>query len=714
MSENTKPIKSSAKASGKLHPAIPGIGSFLLMGVGQAINKNWIKALCFFLIPVLVCVVEFSSSNWGKYVKLQQADSLVLKVAEAENELQLIEEKLNNATESEKDKIAKQYDNAVKRYENAVNQYETSAIVTHISQQVVDYGVEAIDEEADYLGIDDEEYDWAAMFGGEEDFAEESEEDLAEEDWSELFDFGEGDEEDYYYEEVVEYQYPRYDLSPNGEKYIIRDFGGFFTKGIWGLITLGRVVLDQEYAGKIMTLNDYTSRWLTADNSTVLLGNGLITLVFVILYIMAWVLCIIDAIKERKSINETGESESFKDFVKRLWSNAYVYIMLMPAFILILFFTLIPFLYTFIIAFTNYTYRIKLGAALVEWAGFSAFGQAITDPEWLTIFAKVFLWTVFWAFMSSFTVYSLGFVNALVIESPMVKGKKFWRIILILPWAIPGLITLMLFKNAFAKDGLINQILYATGSMDGFSSFLTNIGLQGSVGPYLEAMVEGEWKTDFAPLLAQYNISEEAIRTYLETGSKELIPAGIGADVLNMFRLRNFDTPIFWFAPWYNGNLAKACVIFVNLWLGAPYHMMMIIGCLATIPKDLYEAANIDGATGWQRFKAITLPSVLSATIPSLIMTFSFNFNNFGAIYFLTGGGPAWNPSQVPDTMRVLGSSLPGQTDILISWIYKLSFTKNSEMFNVAAVYSIFIFLIVGGFAVYSLLRSKSFSEDGE
>jgi arabinogalactan oligomer/maltooligosaccharide transport system permease protein len=142
--------------------------------------------------------------------------------------------------------------------------------------------------------------------------------------------------------------------------------------------------------------------------------------------------------------------------------------------------------------------------------------------------------------------------------------------------------------------------------------------------------------------------------------------------------------------------------------------MMMIIGCLATIPKDLYEAANIDGATGWQRFKAITLPSVLSATIPSLIMTFSFNFNNFGAIYFLTGGGPAWNPSQVPDTMRVLGSSLPGQTDILISWIYKLSFTKNSEMFNVAAVYSIFIFLIVGGFAVYSLLQSKSFSEDGE
>ena len=657
MSNNTKPIESSAKASGKLHPAIPGIGSFLLMGVGQAINKSWIKAVCFFLVPVLVCVVEFSSSNWGKYIKLQ-----------------------------------------------------SGSMDEYISTQVVDYGEYAtLDDEADYLGIDDEEMDWASFFGGEEEYVEE------EEDWSAFFEGGEeyyDDEE--YVADVPQYEYPRYDLSPNGEKYVVRDFGGFFTKGLWGLVTLGRVVLDQEYAGKIMTLNNYTSRWLTADNSTVLLGNGLITLVFVILYIMAWVLCVVDAVKERKTINETGVSESFKDFIKALWSNAYVYIMLLPAFILILFFTLIPFLYTFIIAFTNYTYRIKLGASLVQWAGFSAFGQAVTDPEWLAIFVKVFLWTVFWAFMASFTVYGLGFVNAMVIESPMVKGKKIWRIILILPWAIPGLITLMLFKNAFAKDGLLNQILYATGSMDSFSKFLTNIGLQGSVGPYLEGLVSGEWRTDIEPLLVQYNISSEAIRAYLETGSTSLLPAGISADVLSMFRLRNFDSPIFWFAPWYNGNLAKACVIFVNLWLGAPYHMMMIIGCLATIPRDLYEAADIDGATGWQRFKAITLPSVLTATIPSLIMTFSFNFNNFGAIYFLTGGGPAWNPSQVPDTMRVLGSSLPGQTDILISWIYKLSFTKNSEMFNVAAVYSIFIFLIVGGFAVYSLLQSKSFSEDGE
>ncbi|HZK20634.1 MAG TPA: ABC transporter permease subunit, partial [Treponemataceae bacterium] len=209
------------------------------------------------------------------------------------------------------------------------------------------------------------------------------------------------------------------------------------------------------------------------------------------------------------------------------------------------------------------------------------------------------------------------------------------------------------FKFAFNKDGLVNQILWASGLMEPVSNALHAIGLQGQA-----------------------------------------------------------DQPIYWFDQMYNGNLARSVVLLVNLWLGAPYHMMMITGCLTTISQDLYEAAEIDGASSWHSFKAITLPSVLQATMPSLIMTFSFNFNNFGAIYFLTGGGPSYVASEIPQSMRIMGAGMPGQTDILISWIYKLSFSEGSEIFNMGAVYSIFIFLVVGGFAVYSMQRSKSFSED--
>lgn len=171
------------------------------------------------------------------------------------------------------------------------------------------------------------------------------------------------------------------------------------------------------------------------------------------------------------------------------------------------------------------------------------------------------------------------------------------------------------------------------------------------------------------------------------------------------------DNPILWFTQPYNGNLAKAVVIIVNLWLGAPYFMMLITGTLTTIPKDLYEAASIDGATGWKKFKAITLPLVLKGTAPAIVMTFTHNFNNFGSIYYLTGGGPTWVYSEIPQSMKVMGG-IPGQTDILISWIFKLSFTKNAQLYNVAAVYSILIFIFVAVFSVANLARNKAVWEE--
>lgn len=590
--DSVKPAENKTAVQ-SLNPVIPAAGSFIFIGLGQLINKNYLKALVFFLVPVLFFVIEISTSNWGKYINILSGSA---------------DEYISSQTAD--------YSLADEKKTNTVTEIKQSS-----------------DSLASLLGLgsDEEEVDWG------------SEEDL----WASADD---GTSTGY-----VEtfYEYPNYSLSRSNEKFILRDFGGFFTRGAWGLITLGRVVIGDEYAGKYMTLYDKNSRWLIADNSTVLLGNGLITLVTIILGVLVWVLGIADAYQTRIALNTSGECEPFGVFIKRIWRDAYVYIILTPALVLILFFTLIPFLFTFLIAFTNYTYKIKLGAMLIEWSGFQAFSNAVVDPAWLSVFSQIFAWTVFWALMSSFTVYVLGFINALIVESPLVRGRKIWRMILVLPWAIPSLISLILFKNILNKDGLINQILFATNLMEPVSNFLYNIGLQGRP-----------------------------------------------------------DQPIYWFDPVYNGNLAKFCVIMVNLWLGAPYHMMLIIGVLATIPRDLYEAANIDGATGVQRFKAITLPSVLAATIPSLIMTFAFNFNNFGAVYFLTGGGPVWDPTKVPESMRIIGSSMPGQTDILISWIYKLTFTQATEMFNLAAVYTIVIFLIIGGFSVYNMQRSKSFSED--
>ena len=90
---------------------------------------------------------------------------------------------------------------------------------------------------------------------------------------------------------------------------------------------------------------------------------------------------------------------------------------------------------------------------------------------------------------------------------------------------------------------------------------------------------------------------------------------------------------------------------------------------------------------------------ILHQVAPSLVMTFAFNFNNFGAVYLLTEGGPI-NPEY----------RFAGHTDILITWIYKL--TLDFQQYNVAAVVSIIIFLFLSLIAIWQFRRMNSFKTD--
>ncbi|HDY8402206.1 TPA: sugar ABC transporter permease, partial [Klebsiella pneumoniae] len=145
--------------------------------------------------------------------------------------------------------------------------------------------------------------------------------------------------------------------------------------------------------------------------------------------------------------------------------------------------------------------------------------------------------------------------------------------------------------------------------------------------------------------------------------------------------------------------IAKFTVILASVWVGAPYFMLLITGAMTNIPRDLYEASEVDGANKLQQFFEITLPMVLNQVAPSLVMTFAHNFNNFGAIYLLTEGGPI-NPDY----------RFAGHTDILITWIYKL--TLDFQQYQIASVISIVIFLFLSAFATWQFKKMKSFKED--
>lgn len=149
-----------------------------------------------------------------------------------------------------------------------------------------------------------------------------------------------------------------------------------------------------------------------------------------------------------------------------------------------------------------------------------------------------------------------------------------------------------------------------------------------------------------------------------------------------------------------NGTWAKWTVIVVNMWIGIPVTMLMVSGILMNIPNELYESAQIDGAGPVVTFVKITFPYMLFVTTPYLITNLISNFNNFGVIYFLTGGEP--------NTLEYYKGA--GKTDLLVTWLYKL--TKDSKDYNLAATIGIVIFLISAAFSLITYTRSKALKDE--
>ncbi|MDF2845187.1 MAG: sugar transporter permease [Herbinix sp.] len=374
---------------------------------------------------------------------------------------------------------------------------------------------------------------------------------------------------------------------------------GFFTKGIHGFITLG-----------------YTTGGRFRDNSPVMMIEGIIAIFLLLILLVIWLLNIKDANENYLSYKKTGVIQSSKEFYKEAFETGFAYVVSAPALILLMFVTILPIIFSFLTAFTNWDAYHSPPADLIDWVGFANFSQILKLPGWRSTFFGVASWTVIWAILSTFTTFFGGLLVAIVINNKRVVFKKVWRTILILPWAIPSMVSLLVFKN------FLNQ----------------------TYGP-LNRMLEA-------------NI------------------------------------------PWLNDAvIAKITLVVINFWLGVPYFMMLMTGILTSFDKTIYEAAKVDGANSGQCFRKITFPILFSQVKPLLIMSFAGNFNNFGVVFFLTGGGP-----------RNVAYEYADHTDILITWIYKM--TKDFQMYNMASVMSIIIFLLIGGISTWNFLRSDAFKED--
>lgn len=216
---------------------------------------------------------------------------------------------------------------------------------------------------------------------------------------------------------------------------------------------------------------------------------------------------------------------------------------------------------------------------------------AVTSPQsfWFTLGV-----TILWTLANVLLHVGIGVGLAMLLREPWVRLRGVFRVLLILPWAIPNYITALIWKGMFHRQfGAINGLLSALGA-----------------------------------------------------------------------------EPVSWFGGFWT---AFAANLTTNTWLGFPFMMVVTLGALQSIPRDLEAAAEVDGATGWQRFRHITLPLLKPALLPAVILGSVWTFNMFNVIYLVSGGEP------------------DGSTEILVSEAYRWAFTRQHQ-YGYASAYAVMIF----------------------
>ncbi|NOU31556.1 MAG: sugar ABC transporter permease, partial [Polyangiaceae bacterium] len=133
--------------------------------------------------------------------------------------------------------------------------------------------------------------------------------------------------------------------------------------------------------------------------------------------------------------------------------------------------------------------------------------------------------------------------------------------------------------------------------------------------------------------------------------------------------------PISWFAKF---STALAANVATNVWLGFPFMMVVTMGALTSIPKEVLEAAEVDGATPWQVFWRVKFPLLKPSLLPAVALGAVWTFNMFNVVFLVSGGEP------------------DESTDILVSAAYRWAFTRDAQL-GYAAAYAVMIFMLLFG-----------------
>ncbi len=377
-------------------------------------------------------------------------------------------------------------------------------------------------------------------------------------------------------------------------------YGNYQGEGIAGLINLA------EGAPRIF-------------RSLIFMIEGIIAILLSLIAIGLFYISFRDVYGVEKKEAKGVRSKNWYETVTNISQDGFPYVVSMPAFFIVIFIVLVPVITTFLLSFTNMNPQNQ---SKFNWVGLSNY-QRLALGEGLTgsVFWYILGWTVIWTLAATTLAIFIGFFLAIIANNERIIGKKFFRTVYLLPWAVPAFITILFFSIMFSPNGALTDIL---------------------TGIFGQRIV-----------------------------------------------IKNDPT------------LTRITLVALQGWLGSAYVFLLSTGVLQAIPSDLYEAADIDGATAWQKVRRITVPIVLFQTAPLLVTQYTFNFNNFSIIYLFNSGGP-FNPTRY--------GNLAGSSDILISYIYKL--TMENQHQAVAAAIIIFVSFGLMFFAFLGFRNSKAFREE--
>ena len=221
--------------------------------------------------------------------------------------------------------------------------------------------------------------------------------------------------------------------------------------------------------------------------------------------------------------------------------------------------------------------------------------------------------TVAWTLLNLILHVIIGVGLALLLNQKGLRLRGMYRVLLILPWAVPNYITALIWKGLFHRQhGAINGML-------------ESLGFEG----------------------------------------------------------------IAWFSSFGTAFFANVCT---NSWLGFPFIMVVCLGALQAIPQELYDAAEVDGAGSWDRFRLLTLPLLKPAMAPAVLLGIIWTFNQFNIVYLVSSGEP------------------DNSTDILISEVYRWAFSRQ-EQYGYAAAYASLIFVLLLVWSIFSTRIARRIEE---